>query len=756
MIFSVTGVMSQALTVGERILFHLYQYVKFEDKYESPFDVTQDGIAQSCGISRAHAAIELKKLKESNQLVERLSHVRRARSRRKVYFLTQEGKARAAKIVEHVKTQNIETGVDPSRISQGSGPAKRAKRYLSAIPQPRKFFGREKELESLLVYSNDDSVEIISLIGLAGIGKTTLLSTFAKESKASVFWFSMNEWETELSLLKALSTFLEETGNDRLANYLRSDSIDLGEISYLISDALVENRRILIFDDVDKAPRLHSLIKMIISNAGPNKIVMSSERRMDLMEEIASHGKAVKELILDCLDTDAAKELLRFRGANEGALDALCELTGNHPLMLEIIPVNDENLARTEMINYVKKTLLGQISNSEMKAIESCSILRKPFSLSYLSKDSKSVIQLPIFYSISGSYAMHEMIRKIIEDQIPETEAAELHSRAADYYLGEGDYAQRLYHLIRAGRYAEAEMLVHNHANELLASESPKKLLSELDMIPKRVSRYAASLRMVAAKASSLLGDEDVAIKSLIRISSEEKGDVRIAALLELASKNLDERTRKSVLSDLRSELSTESTSPENKARISLALATMKFSEGKYSESERLIENSLPFAAQAFSIDTISSLNRLLARTLTAQGKSDESLSLLSKTAPSFDGKYRPEYHRLLANALFRSGRAEDAARSLETGMEIAQKNGLLKELAESLLELSKIRLFTGDLNAAAESCYRCIEVSSSLGEKDAMSKAYTELAEIEAKRGNSKESEEHLRMAHSVMQEPK
>ena len=35
--------------------------MKYEDKYEAQFDVTQDGISQACSISRAHAAIELKK-----------------------------------------------------------------------------------------------------------------------------------------------------------------------------------------------------------------------------------------------------------------------------------------------------------------------------------------------------------------------------------------------------------------------------------------------------------------------------------------------------------------------------------------------------------------------------------------------------------------------------------------------------------------------------------------------------------------------
>ena len=753
MIFSVKGAMTQGLTVGERILFHLSQYVKFEDKYESPFDVTQDGIAQSCGISRAHAAIELKKLKESNLLVERLSHVKRARSRRKVYFLTQEGKTRSTKIVEHVRTENIDTGVDPSRISQGTGPAKRAKRYLSAIPQPRRFFGREQELKMLLDCANDDSVDVINLIGLAGIGKTTLLARFAKDSKASVFWFALNEWETELSLLKALSTFLEETGDERLANYLRSDNIDSGEISSLIAEALLENRRILVFDDIDKAPRLHNLLKMIVMSAGPNKIVLSSERRIELIDEISSQGKSVKGLTIEGLEPEAAKELLRARGAQEKDLDALCGITGNHPLMLEIIPLNDEQLARTETINYVKKTLLREVSPSEMRAIESCSILRKPFTPSYLPKDSKNVVQLPIFFSISGNYSMHEMIRKIIEEQISAPDLPELHSRAADYYLAVGNYPERLYHLMHAGRYAEAEMLVHNRADELLASENPKNLLQELEVLPKRVSKYASSVRILSAKASSLLGEEDAAVEALLKISTEEKGDARISALLELAYRNLDKRTRKRVISELEAELKNGAASADSKSRIALALATMRFVVGEYAASEELVSTGFPLAAQAFSIETISAFNRLLARILAAQGRTEESLSLLSRTAPSFDGRFRPEYHRLLANALFKAERFDEATRSLEAGMEFAERNGLLKELAESLLELSRIKVSMSDLSAASESCYRCIEVSSSLGEKDMMHQAYSELAEIEAKRGNVKESEEYSQLAHAAVQ---
>jgi tetratricopeptide (TPR) repeat protein len=100
--------MSSPLTVGERILLHLARFSKHQESYDVPFDVSQDGVASSLRISRAHAAIELKKLKESEMVSERLAHIRGGKSRRKVYFLTVTGEERAYKIREYAERQGID------------------------------------------------------------------------------------------------------------------------------------------------------------------------------------------------------------------------------------------------------------------------------------------------------------------------------------------------------------------------------------------------------------------------------------------------------------------------------------------------------------------------------------------------------------------------------------------------------------------------------------------------------------------------
>lgn len=100
--------MPSAVTIGERIVLHLAQYSKFKDSFDAPLEVSQDGIAEALRISRAHAAIELKKLKEIDDVTEKLAHIRRGPSKRKVYYLTETGEKRARNLREFVEEQGID------------------------------------------------------------------------------------------------------------------------------------------------------------------------------------------------------------------------------------------------------------------------------------------------------------------------------------------------------------------------------------------------------------------------------------------------------------------------------------------------------------------------------------------------------------------------------------------------------------------------------------------------------------------------
>ncbi len=100
--------MPGTLTVGERIVLHLAQYSKYLDSYDAPLDISQDGIAAALRISRAHAAIELKKLKDTAEVVEKLVHIKKGKTKRKVYFLSSPGEERARKIRLFAESEGID------------------------------------------------------------------------------------------------------------------------------------------------------------------------------------------------------------------------------------------------------------------------------------------------------------------------------------------------------------------------------------------------------------------------------------------------------------------------------------------------------------------------------------------------------------------------------------------------------------------------------------------------------------------------
>lgn len=81
------------LVVWERIVAHLGPYsTQQKDGMIGPIQVTQEGIGEALGISRAHAAIILKKLVAEGRVEERLQHVNGTVSRRKTYYLTENGR----------------------------------------------------------------------------------------------------------------------------------------------------------------------------------------------------------------------------------------------------------------------------------------------------------------------------------------------------------------------------------------------------------------------------------------------------------------------------------------------------------------------------------------------------------------------------------------------------------------------------------------------------------------------------------------
>ena len=94
-------------TVGERILVHLSAFERYANEIDGPEEVTQGGIGEALGLSRAHVALEVRRLITAGRLIQRLVHVRGSRHRRKAYFLTGVGDARVAALRDGVRRRRF-------------------------------------------------------------------------------------------------------------------------------------------------------------------------------------------------------------------------------------------------------------------------------------------------------------------------------------------------------------------------------------------------------------------------------------------------------------------------------------------------------------------------------------------------------------------------------------------------------------------------------------------------------------------------
>jgi DNA-binding MarR family transcriptional regulator len=190
------------MTVGERIVLHLSQYTRQRESFQCPEEVTQKGISDGLGISRAHAAIELKRLREMGEVEERVAHVTKAKTRRKVYFLNLRGENRAREMRDYAKQKKVRI-VDPAgefEIVEGQmalnvlrtdfslGEAKACEMILTSneidladfskeekapVPEEKEaedFFGRKEELQYFEDWFEKKEPRIVIVLGLPGTG----------------------------------------------------------------------------------------------------------------------------------------------------------------------------------------------------------------------------------------------------------------------------------------------------------------------------------------------------------------------------------------------------------------------------------------------------------------------------------------------------------------------------------------------------------------------------------------------------------
>src|SRR5579884_1003281 len=114
-------------------------------------------------------------------------------------------------------------------------------------PHIESFYGREKELAQLQRWMSDEHCRMIAIIGLGGVGKTTLAIQAARQASSLfdyVFWRSLHHAPPVDGIVKSYLRFVSQQQPINLPN-------DLDELLSLLVDSLRQHRCLLVLDNVE-------------------------------------------------------------------------------------------------------------------------------------------------------------------------------------------------------------------------------------------------------------------------------------------------------------------------------------------------------------------------------------------------------------------------------------------------------------------------------------------------------------------------
>jgi len=83
-----------------RIIVHLSRYSRVPYSGAYPWEMTQEGMAQKLGIKVGNLSVQVGRLVDDGCIGDSLEHVKRARTRRKIYKVTGKGDVIARELME--------------------------------------------------------------------------------------------------------------------------------------------------------------------------------------------------------------------------------------------------------------------------------------------------------------------------------------------------------------------------------------------------------------------------------------------------------------------------------------------------------------------------------------------------------------------------------------------------------------------------------------------------------------------------------
>ena len=303
-------------------------------------------------------------------------------------------------LAEH-QMDRIESAEDISDVTPNTTLEARGKIWENIAET--NFVGRSSQLNSLKQWIIDDRIQLMSIFGMTGIGKTALCQKFVQLHQANfdnVMWLEIAQPRSWLELINRLAEKVSYTINSRSDRY--EDKLE-----QLL--AMLQAKRYLIV--VDNAQFLtqptsanineRELWQKIALEPHQSCLLLSSSENIAGISLFEGEKSQVRSLLLSGFSLEDAR--LFLAGNTERDWDRLIEIYQGHPLALKIAKNTIQDIFNGNIAEFVaqKTFIFGEIEEIFDRLFESLSKLEteiiywltiesEPISLSQIQKNITS------------------------------------------------------------------------------------------------------------------------------------------------------------------------------------------------------------------------------------------------------------------------------------------------------------------------------------------------------------------------------
>lgn len=291
---------------------------------------------------------------------------------------------------------------------------------INTAPEITAFYGRTDELNTLKTWLIQEHPRIITLVGMIGIGKTTLAIKLIEEISTQFEYIVYRSLRYSPTIDSFLTDLLQTFVSPILPNTL-DRKVDL------LLKLLRKHCCLIIIDDLQmlfetgelagqyraEFEEYYLLFKQIaeLSNAS-SLLLITSEQPEDAS---ATRHKFTRALKLAGLG-DSAKEILRDKElSDEQMWDTLIEKYQGHPLWLEMTATMIQELfpgSITEFLSYPSLILSNEIG-SQLSRVWVRSTESEKQIVNYLVKQEKSVTVMQVLQVMSDNYSTEIILNAI-------------------------------------------------------------------------------------------------------------------------------------------------------------------------------------------------------------------------------------------------------------------------------------------------------------------------------------------------------